>query len=67
MSAPEDWRERARHAVPPLEGELRVAGLSAPVMVLRDELGVPHEKISEFKRLTVQAAARVADGRAGGR
>jgi 5-dehydro-2-deoxygluconokinase len=30
-----------------------------------DELGVPHEKISEFKRLTVQAAARVADGRPG--
>jgi 5-dehydro-2-deoxygluconokinase len=30
-----------------------------------DELNVPHEKISEFKRLTVEAAARVADGRPG--
>ncbi|WP_439618356.1 bifunctional 5-dehydro-2-deoxygluconokinase/5-dehydro-2-deoxyphosphogluconate aldolase [Shinella sp.] len=30
-----------------------------------DELKVPHEKISEFKRLTVKAAARVADGRPG--
>ncbi len=32
---------------------------------IADELGVPHEKISQFKRLTVEAAARVADGRPG--
>lgn len=32
---------------------------------LADQLGVPHEKISAFKRLTVEAAARVADGRTG--
>lgn len=32
---------------------------------LADQLGVPHEKISAFKRLTVEAAARVADGRPG--
>lgn len=30
-----------------------------------DELGVAHSKISEFKRLTVEAAARVAGGRPG--
>ena len=29
-------------AVPPLEGELRLPGLAAPVEVLRDEWGVPH-------------------------
>ena len=32
---------------------------------LADELGVPHERISQFKRLTVEAAARVAEGRPG--
>ncbi|PTM98707.1 bifunctional 5-dehydro-2-deoxygluconokinase/5-dehydro-2-deoxyphosphogluconate aldolase [Mycoplana dimorpha] len=30
-----------------------------------DRLGAPHERISAFKRLAVQAAARVADGRPG--
>ena len=29
-------------AVPPLEGELRLPGLVAPMEVLRDEWGVPH-------------------------
>src|SRR5690349_18268593 len=42
MAGLEDWREAARRAVPPLEGELRVTGLAAPVTVLRDEYGVPH-------------------------
>lgn len=32
---------------------------------IADQLGVPHEKISAFKRLTVEAAARVAEGRPG--
>lgn len=32
---------------------------------LADQLGVPHEKIAAFKRLTVEAAARVAGGRPG--
>ncbi|MDX3927372.1 MAG: 5-dehydro-2-deoxygluconokinase [Shinella sp.] len=32
---------------------------------LADEIGVPHERISAFKRLTVEAAARVAGGRPG--
>ncbi|MGO4439704.1 bifunctional 5-dehydro-2-deoxygluconokinase/5-dehydro-2-deoxyphosphogluconate aldolase [Rhizobium sp. RAF56] len=30
-----------------------------------DELGVPHDRISAFKRLAVEAAARVAEGRPG--
>lgn len=32
---------------------------------MADALGVPHERISAFKRLTVEAAARVAAGRPG--
>ncbi|MCO6416842.1 penicillin acylase family protein [Siccirubricoccus sp. KC 17139] len=36
------WAEAAQQAVPPLEGELRLAGLTAPVAVLRDGFGVPH-------------------------
>jgi penicillin amidase len=35
-------REAARRAVPPLDGEVRLLGLSAPVLLLRDDLGVPH-------------------------
>ncbi|MBI0538150.1 penicillin acylase family protein [Roseomonas sp. KE2513] len=31
-----------RGALPPLEGELRLPGLSAPVEVLRDTYGIPH-------------------------
>ncbi len=41
-----DWveqvREAARAALPPVGGELRVPGLSAPVEVIRDRWGVPH-------------------------
>ena len=37
------WLRAAAHkALPVLDGELRVAGLSAPVTVLRDAHGVPH-------------------------
>ncbi|MBD0272291.1 MAG: penicillin acylase family protein, partial [Acetobacteraceae bacterium] len=41
-SALEDLREAARRALPPLTGEVRLPGLSAPVLLLRDGLGVPH-------------------------
>jgi penicillin amidase len=35
-------RERARAALPPVEGELRLPGLREPVEVLWDRWGVPH-------------------------
>jgi penicillin amidase len=35
-------REQARHALPIVEGELRVEGLREPVTVVRDRWGVPH-------------------------
>jgi penicillin amidase len=35
-------RSRTRAALPVLDGDIRVAGLSAPVMVRRDGHGVPH-------------------------
>jgi len=35
-------RSAARAALPVLDGDLRVAGLSAPVLVRRDAHGVPH-------------------------
>jgi penicillin amidase len=35
-------REAAREALPPLEGELAVPSLTAPVEVVRDRWGVPH-------------------------
>ncbi|HEV8419974.1 MAG TPA: penicillin acylase family protein [Actinomycetota bacterium] len=35
-------RERARAALPPVEGELRLPGLHEPVEVLWDRWGVPH-------------------------
>jgi penicillin amidase len=42
----DDWvdqvRAAAEAALPPVEGELEVDGLSAPVEVLRDRWGVPH-------------------------
>lgn len=34
--------ERARRALPPVEGELKVSGLESPVEVIRDRWGVPH-------------------------
>ncbi len=41
-----DWvdqvREAARAALPPVEGELEVPGLTSPVEVVRDRWGVPH-------------------------
>ena len=40
--APETRRDRLRAALPPLDGRLRLAGLSAPVEVLRDRWGIPH-------------------------
>ncbi|HEX9694479.1 MAG TPA: penicillin acylase family protein [Actinomycetota bacterium] len=38
----EGVREAVDRAVPPVEGELRVAGLRRPVEVIRDRWGVPH-------------------------
>ena len=42
----DDWvealREAARAALPPVEGEVRLPGLRAPVEVRRDRWGVPH-------------------------
>jgi penicillin amidase len=35
-------RERARAALPPVDGEVRLPGLHEPVEVLRDRWGVPH-------------------------
>ena len=35
-------REKARAGLPPVEGELRLAGLHEPVEVIRDRWGVPH-------------------------
>jgi len=34
------WRFRA--SIPELEGQLQVAGLNGPVIIARDEYGVPH-------------------------
>jgi penicillin amidase len=43
------WRVRA--SLPQLEGAIQVAGLSAPVEVLRDARGVPHLRASSLKDL----------------
>src|SRR2546425_940249 len=41
-----DWsdmlKEKARAALPPVEGELKLAGVGEPVEVIRDRWGVPH-------------------------
>src|SRR5205814_4134158 len=37
-----DIREKAKSALPPVEGTLKVNGLSAPVEIIRDRWGVPH-------------------------
>src|SRR6266542_3252103 len=37
-----DIKERAKRSLPPVEGQLKVPGLSAPVEVIRDRWGVPH-------------------------
>jgi penicillin amidase len=43
------WRVRA--SLPQLEGAIQVAGLSAPVEVLRDARGVPHLRASSLRDL----------------
>jgi penicillin amidase len=43
------WRARA--SLPQLEGAIQVAGLSAPVEVLRDARGVPHLRASPLQDL----------------
>ena len=57
-------RERARAALPPVEGELRLTRLRAPVQVLRDHWGVPHvyaENLHDlcFAQGFVQASERL--------
>jgi penicillin amidase len=44
------WRARA--SLPQLEGAIQVAGLSAPVEVLRDARGVPHLRASSLQDLS---------------
>ncbi len=39
-------RGRLRASLPPLDGDLRVSGLSAPVQVTRDRLGIPTVRAS---------------------
>lgn len=46
-------REAAREALPPLEGELQVEGLTGPVEVRRDQWGVPHISASNLHDLFV--------------
>ena len=41
----------ARASLPQLDGAIQVAGLSAPVEVLRDARGVPHLRASSFQDL----------------
>jgi len=41
----------ARGALPQLDGQMRIAGLSAPVTVLRDAQGVPHIRASNLHDL----------------
>jgi len=38
----EQIKEHAAKALPPVEGDLKVAGLEQPVEVIRDRWGVPH-------------------------
>ena len=38
----EQVKEQAKAALPPVEGEVKVAGLREPVEVIRDPWGVPH-------------------------
>jgi len=42
---------RARRSLPQLDGAIQVAGLSAPVEVLRDARGVPHLRASSLEDL----------------
>src|SRR5262245_66489065 len=39
---PESLMQKAKAALPPLQGELAVPGVREPVEVLRDRWGVPH-------------------------
>ena len=49
-------REAAREALPPVEGELQVGGLSGPVEIRRDRWGVPHISASTLHDLFLIAA-----------
>ena len=55
-------RSAARAALPVLDGDLRVAGLSAPVLVRRDAHGVPHiEAASQDDLLVAQGYVTAQD------
>jgi penicillin amidase len=47
----ETLREASRRATPPIEGELRVEGLTGAVEVIRDRWGVPHIYARELRDL----------------
>jgi penicillin amidase len=47
----EDLRAAAAAAVPPWEGELELPGLAEPVLVLRDEHGIPHVTAASLEDL----------------
>lgn len=47
----EVFRARAAAALPPVEGEVRVPGLRAPVRVVRDRWGVPHIYAEDLRDL----------------
>ena len=56
-------RDAAREALPPLEGELRLSGLQAPVEVARDQWGVPHLYASSLADLFLAQGFVVASDR----
>ena len=62
-----DWaneiRERAREALPPVEGEIQVDGLREPVEVIRDRWGVPHIFATNFDDLIFAQGFVVASER----
>ena len=56
-------REAAREALPPLEGEIQVEGLSEPVEVRRDRWGVPHIRAASLADLILAQGFVVASDR----
>ena len=60
----DELREAARAALPPVEGEVAVAGLREPVEVLRDRWGIPYLSAASqddlwFAQGFVQASERL--------
>ncbi len=64
MSDPlEELRDVARAALPPLEGEIRIAGLREPVEVRRDSWGIPYISASSLDDLWFAQGYVVASDR----